>query len=1715
MSYTAHGIVLIGAANLVSAGVAAESAEYKEALRLQDAGDASAALAKAEAGAKKGDPACLRLIGNLYAFGELGGGSESPENAAKARPYYEKAIALGDKEARVSLSRIIYDTGEQLTLLLPIATAEMPDVAYVVAGFYEHGGKGVPVDYAASVRYYRIAADSPLTSADSKAIYERSIESIRKKMTASAAAPAPVNAMPAGAVVPEYAEALALKSDLKYAEALAKAEAGAAKNDPGCLRLAGEIHHSGVLNPRGSSTAEECARRARPYFEKAAALGDTESKVNLGLMADDPDERLRLLVPLVSAERPFLASIVARLYSRGSAKRPASPAEAIKYLEIASAYPGVSDSQKKAFEETIAGLRKRLPNPSTAATPAVAAIPGPRSSSLSGEARKAYFERTLIDSIEATIKALRLRDPARPKAPPEIYNRLTGSFGVANYVFSTNKDAALRSKTRGAALAAYLTELFRSPLPAADADLLARDMVEELVSIDLVAVSYAQSAIDRTWLARITPLIDPHAAAQLQRVRVHAEAVAKGGGGPATPAPYAPGVGVGTPDFDEGITAYNRKHYAVAKPAFERAAGAGLASAAFNLGVMYSKGEGVTKSTAGRDDWYAFSAERLYVGAISLFARFYHNGSDGFAKNIPLALRFYDAAGDLGDASALRVAALMLRNGSGVPKDVPGALARWDRAAAKGDAASAFALGRHWFGEIDVLEPDPVKAKRYFGMVASMKGASAMEKEDAARYLASLNAGKYGAAVAQEIELEAAEADFEKLAAMNEKTKTGPVKPPGAGAPSPAQIVAALPLLPPAPETLRVPVNGTHVKKAKLAKGTPWTAEDIIAALKSGSDPKDISEAMHAECDGSLIDTPGLRRFLASPEAKRITRGSALFRFNLVGRVEAAERKGSEETDRIAASMIADRRRSLGLAAVRELADTPALRARASAGDGRALYELALLCKAAASRAPAFPVSYRPTNEERNKSVSAAADPVLAQLAQSERLLRDASAASGYATAVREKFLAGPYSELDPDKSLATFSACRADAEKGDPHACHALAMTYALGYRTLGIRPGCDEAAYWLVEAAAHGYDTLAGRPDRGRAVEIGTVLLLGGPHGEFALKPGLDDETWRSVRRHLARGGVYERIARDFMAYADTGELGDMSEPAEKRVAALLPEPASVTPDEAVRLAASKDPRDLETLAGALAFGRGVRQDDRRAYALYERAIAAGAGPSARRAIAGQLKYGYGVIRDDAAYIAALRAASLSGEPYDLVSLADVLRYSGKGRQADPKGAIALYDKAGEAGMVAAVFKAAEVSLKSGDAAGYRVRLEKAANAGYAPAFVLMGRRFSDTLDSSERNFDKAVLWYTKAVEAGDGSARGELAKALHYSGKIAEAKARFVQAIEANQGDADAVYHYAELLLETREYPLAAKWFAEYLGRAPSSLIGLGAYEGYDSNSGKKDRAKRFLREYEEETKAAPNSIAYWRKLARVADGNDYTAEFRMGLMMAASADKQVAEEGRWALRRCANAGFAPAVIPSYETEAKSDKPAAEKWLAERVFKGDSQAKLLRAILASGVDKAGTPAKFETLANEGNPDAALRLGLMYVKGEGVARDTTKGLAFVTKSSDSGYALAQLTLGGSLLKGEAGVVAADPVRGVALLEKAARQRVFGPVAAQAAYALARVYDTGEIGAVPRSASKAYEFYGVAIDNGVDNPAVIQRRAALGSEASMEMKGGFRKKGK
>lgn len=124
----------------------------------------------------------------------------------------------------------------------------------------------------------------------------------------------------------------------------------------------------------------------------------------------------------------------------------------------------------------------------------------------------------------------------------------------------------------------------------------------------------------------------------------------------------------------------------------------------------------------------------------------------------------------------------------------------------------------------------------------------------------------------------------------------------------------------------------------------------------------------------------------------------------------------------------------------------------------------------------------------------------------------------------------------------------------------------------------------------------------------------------------------------------------------------------------------------------------------------------------------------------------------------------------------------------------------------------------------------------------------------------------------------------------------------------------------------------------------------------------------------------------------------------------------------------------------------------------------------------DYPAAAAAFQKAAEHGKADAQFNLGLMLLKGEGVAQDYPRAMALFQQASEQGNARAQLNLGRMYAKGQGAV--ASYAKALPWFKKSAEQGY-----ADAQYSLGVLYVSG-IGA-PRDYRKAYELFLAAAEQG------------------------------
>ncbi len=123
-----------------------------------------------------------------------------------------------------------------------------------------------------------------------------------------------------------------------------------------------------------------------------------------------------------------------------------------------------------------------------------------------------------------------------------------------------------------------------------------------------------------------------------------------------------------TDDYETGVEAYQRGDYATALTEFRPLAQQGDARAQYNLGVIYSKGQGVPQDYAEALHWYRQAAEQGDASGQFGLGGMYLDGR-GVPRDYAEAVRWYRQAAEQGDARAQINLSGMYLDGRGVPRD--------------------------------------------------------------------------------------------------------------------------------------------------------------------------------------------------------------------------------------------------------------------------------------------------------------------------------------------------------------------------------------------------------------------------------------------------------------------------------------------------------------------------------------------------------------------------------------------------------------------------------------------------------------------------------------------------------------------------------------------------------------------------------------------------------------------------------------------------------------------------------------------------------------------------------------------------------------------------------------------------------------------------------------------------------------------------------------
>jgi TPR repeat protein len=171
-------------------------------------------------------------------------------------------------------------------------------------------------------------------------------------------------------------------------------------------------------------------------------------------------------------------------------------------------------------------------------------------------------------------------------------------------------------------------------------------------------------------------------------------------------------------DYAAGLTAFNRKEYALAFSEWIESAKAGDAHAQHGLGMLYELGEGVPYADPkAAADWYQKAAAQSYAPALNNLARLYADGR-GVKQDVSKAIELWSQAAEAGNVTARFNLGLQYASGSGVSKDMKKAAEYMLQAAESGLPEAQFAVASYYRDGTGV-EKDLAAARRWYERAAT------------------------------------------------------------------------------------------------------------------------------------------------------------------------------------------------------------------------------------------------------------------------------------------------------------------------------------------------------------------------------------------------------------------------------------------------------------------------------------------------------------------------------------------------------------------------------------------------------------------------------------------------------------------------------------------------------------------------------------------------------------------------------------------------------------------------------------------------------------------------------------------------------------------------------------------------------------------------------------------------------------------------------------
>ncbi|MCP1910685.1 MULTISPECIES: SEL1-like repeat protein [Bradyrhizobium] len=167
---------------------------------------------------------------------------------------------------------------------------------------------------------------------------------------------------------------------------------------------------------------------------------------------------------------------------------------------------------------------------------------------------------------------------------------------------------------------------------------------------------------------------------------------------------------------------------AIGGPALRSAAIKGDAAAAYEVGVRFAEGKGVTTNVDEAAKWYARAAQAGVVPAMFRLGTFYEKGLS-VKRDFDVARRYYVQAAERGNAKAMHNLAVLDADGGGKGADYKSAAQWFRKAADRGVADSQVNLGILYARGIGV-EQNLAESFKWFSLAAAQGDADAGHKRD-------------------------------------------------------------------------------------------------------------------------------------------------------------------------------------------------------------------------------------------------------------------------------------------------------------------------------------------------------------------------------------------------------------------------------------------------------------------------------------------------------------------------------------------------------------------------------------------------------------------------------------------------------------------------------------------------------------------------------------------------------------------------------------------------------------------------------------------------------------------------------------------------------------------------------------------------------------------------------------------------------------------------